>query len=58
MAALPRTLFSEEHEIFRASVRRFVDEEIVPHREQWEEDGQISREAWLKAGELGLLCAS
>jgi acyl-CoA dehydrogenase len=58
MTAMPRTLFSEDHEIFRATVRRFVDTEIAPHHEQWEKDGQISREAWLKAGQLGLLCAS
>ena len=58
MTGLPRNLFSEEHAIFRDSVRRFCAEEIQPHHAQWEKDGQISREAWLKAGELGLLCAS
>jgi acyl-CoA dehydrogenase len=51
-------LFEEEHDIFRDSVRRFIEEEIAPHHEQWEKDGQISREAWLKAGKMGLLCAS
>ena len=58
MTAIPRTIFEEDHGIFRDSVRRFVDAEIMPHHEQWEKDGQISREAWLKAGEQGLLCAS
>ncbi len=58
MNAIPRTIFDEEHDIFRATVRRFCEEEIMPHHEQWEKDGNISREAWLKAGELGLLCAS
>ncbi|MEQ9640014.1 MAG: acyl-CoA dehydrogenase family protein [Alphaproteobacteria bacterium] len=58
MTALPRTLFAEEHELFRSTVKRFVEAEIVPHHAQWEKDGQISREAWRKAGELGLLCAS
>jgi len=58
MTAMPRTLFGEDHQIFRDTVRRFIDEEITPHHEKWEKDGQISREAWLKAGELGLLCAS
>ena len=33
---IARTLFSEEHEIFRQSVRRFM-EELVPHHEAWEE---------------------
>ena len=55
---LPRTLFSEEHEMFRASVRRFVEAEIAPHHRQWERDGQVSREVWQKAGAAGLLCAS
>ena len=50
MKAMPRTLFEEEHDIFRDSVRRFIEEEIAPHHAQWEKDGQISREAWLKAG--------
>ena len=58
MTAIPRTIFEDEHQIFRDSVKRFVDAEIMPHHEQWEKDGQISREAWLKAGEQGLLCAS
>lgn len=55
---IPRTLFSEEHEIFRATVRRFVDAEIAPHHRQWERDGQVSREVWAQAGAAGLLCAS
>ncbi len=55
---IPRTLFSEEHEIFRASARRFVEREVEPHHAQWEKDGAVSRELWLKAGEAGLLCPS
>ncbi len=58
MAAIERTLFDSDHEIFRDTVRRFVEEEIAPFHAQWEKDGKISRDAWLKAGELGLLCAS
>jgi len=53
---IPRTVYAEEHEIFRAAVRRFVDKEIVPHHAQWERDGQVSREVWLAAGAAGLLC--
>lgn len=53
-----RSIFNEDHEMFRASVRRFVQEEITPHHAQWEKDGRVSREAWLKAGENGLLCAA
>lgn len=55
---IPRTLFSEEHEIFRASARRFVEREIEPNHAQWEKDGHVSREVWRKAGEAGLLLAS
>jgi len=55
---VPRTLYAEEHEIFRASVRRFVAEEIVPHHAQWEKDGIVGREAWRRAGAAGLLLAS
>jgi len=55
---LKRTLFAEEHEIFRASVRRFVEEEMVPHHRQWERDGMVPRELWRLAGKHGLLCAN
>ena len=53
---IPRTLFSDEHEIFRQSVRRFIETEMVPYHRQWERDGIVPREVWLKAGEHGLLC--
>ena len=39
----PRTLFSEEHEIFRESVAKFMEKEVVPYHDQWEKDGQVSR---------------
>ena len=58
MAGIERTLFNGDHEIFRDTVRRFVDNEIAPFHAEWEKDGKISREAWTKAGKLGLLCAS
>ena len=51
-----RTIFSEEHEAFRETVRRFTAEKVVPFHDQWEEDGQISREAWQQAAEAGILC--
>ncbi|CAM2169537.1 acyl-CoA dehydrogenase [Paraburkholderia sacchari] len=53
---IPRTLFKPEHEQFRSSVRRFVEREIVPYHEQWEEQGKVDRDLWLKAGAAGLLC--
>lgn len=53
-----RSIFGPDHEMFRDQVRRFVETEIVPHHDQWEKDGRVSRDAWLKAGEAGLLCAA
>lgn len=53
---IPRTLFQAEHEQFRDSVRRFIEREILPHHERWEEQGRVDRELWTKAGEAGLLC--
>lgn len=53
---IARTLFTEEHEMLRTAVKDFFQKEIVPFHDQWEKDGQISREAWLKAGEMGILC--
>ncbi|MDE8654509.1 acyl-CoA dehydrogenase family protein [Novosphingobium album (ex Liu et al. 2023)] len=53
---MARTVLSEEHELFRDQVRRFVEAEIVPHHDQWEKDGIVPRELWRKAGALGLLC--
>ncbi|MEM0929623.1 MAG: acyl-CoA dehydrogenase family protein [Pseudomonadota bacterium] len=55
---LERNLYDEEHELFRQTVSRFFDEEIVPHHDRWEEQGYVDREAWTKAGELGLLCST
>ena len=53
---IPRTLFSPEHETFRDSVRRFMQDEVVPHDERWQEQGYADREVWRKAGANGLLC--
>ncbi|XP_018024517.1 long-chain specific acyl-CoA dehydrogenase, mitochondrial [Hyalella azteca] len=50
-----RDLFDASHDIFRASARKFFSEEVKPYHAQWEEDGQVSREVWEKAGAAGLL---
>lgn len=55
---LPRTVYDEEHEIFRQTARAFIEKEVVPHHAQWEKDGAVSREVWRKAGEAGLLCCN
>ncbi len=50
-----RTIFTEEHMLFRDAFRHFVEMEMVPYNEQWEKDGEVSRELWLKAGQQGFL---
>jgi len=53
-----RTIYSEEHDQFRDTVRRWVRDDVAPHYEAWQEARQVPKEAWLAAGELGLLCPS
>jgi alkylation response protein AidB-like acyl-CoA dehydrogenase len=53
---LPRTIFTADHDEFRKNVRRFLEEECVPHHARWEEQQHVDREIWRRAGELGLLC--
>lgn len=47
--------FEEEHDMLREQVRRFVENEIVPNGEAWEEDGSVPRQLLHKMGELGFL---
>ncbi|MEQ1877793.1 MAG: acyl-CoA dehydrogenase family protein [Bdellovibrionia bacterium] len=47
--------FTPEHEAFRDSVRKFIDKEIRPFAEQWEEAGKTPRSVWKRCGELGFL---
>jgi acyl-CoA dehydrogenase len=53
-----RELFTEEHEMFRAQVRRFVENEIVPKVPQWNQAGMSDRESWRKLGAAGFLGAN
>ena len=48
----------EELSIMRDAVRKFIEKEFSPVTKRWEEQGFVDRDAWLKAGESGLLCAS
>ena len=52
---MQRDIFSGEHKAFREMVRAFIAREVVPYHEQWERDGQVSRDVWLAAGRAGLL---
>jgi len=51
-----RGVYGAEHEQFRDSVRRFLEQEFTPNLEQFEDDGMVSRAFWCKAGDAGLLC--
>lgn len=53
---IERSLFTSDHEAFRDAFRRFMDKEIAPFHEQWEEQGYVDRKVWNKAGENGFLC--
>jgi acyl-CoA dehydrogenase len=55
---IPRTVYREDHEMFRSSVRRFLDRECLPRQADWDKAGRVDRETWLKAGKEGLLCLS
>ncbi len=55
---IPRTVYSAEHEIFRDTVRQFLDSEVVPHYSKWEDEGRTPPEIWRRAGEVGLLGTS
>ena len=48
-------VFTEEHELFRKSVRAFVEKECWPVVDQWEEAGIVPREVYRRMGELGFL---
>lgn len=52
-AGLP---YTEEHEMFRRTARRFFETECAPLQERWAEAGEVPREIWNRAGALGLLC--
>jgi alkylation response protein AidB-like acyl-CoA dehydrogenase len=52
---IKRTVYESEHEMFRDSLRKFLNDQAVPYHRQWEKDGQVSRELWLKAGQQGYL---
>jgi len=50
-----RTLFTDEHELFRESVRRFIENEVVPHNDRWERQGIVDRSLFTGAGAHGFL---
>ena len=47
--------YTEEHEIFRKSLRKFLDNEVNPHIFEWKEQNKIPREIWTKMGAQGFI---
>jgi acyl-CoA dehydrogenase len=53
-----RLVYGAEHNQFRDTVRRFLDREVLPHYERWEQQGVVDRSYWDACGAAGLLCPS
>jgi acyl-CoA dehydrogenase len=51
----PSPYYTDEHHTFRSTLRRFVDQEIAPHAEAWDEAKSFPRELYAKAAQIGLL---
>ncbi|QCQ23059.1 acyl-CoA dehydrogenase family protein [Desulfoglaeba alkanexedens] len=49
-------MYQEEHKIFRDAFRKFLQQEVTPHVNEWEEKRVVPREAWEKMGAAGYLC--
>ncbi|MEQ1548757.1 MAG: acyl-CoA dehydrogenase family protein [Chakrabartia sp.] len=54
--SLSRSVYSEDQEAFRQTVRSFLQKEAVPHVNRWEENGIVDKDIWIKGGEIGMLC--
>jgi alkylation response protein AidB-like acyl-CoA dehydrogenase len=50
-----RDLFADEHDLFRKSFGQFLDQEVVPHAEEWEHAGLVDRAVFATAGAAGFL---
>ncbi len=50
-----RSIYNEDHEAFRSMIRDFIQAEVVPYHADWEKQGHVPREFYVRLGELGLL---
>ena len=55
---IQRTVFREDHDMYRTTVRRFLERECAPHMAEWNKTGLVDRALWRKAGREGLLCTA
>ncbi len=58
MTLLRREIFSDHHDLFRDTARKFFASEVAPYHSEWEAAGVAPRSVWKKAGEMGLLCVT
>src|SRR3989442_6001427 len=56
--AMNRDIFTEEHDLFRQQVRRFVEKEVAPKIPGWNASGSCDRDVWLRMGAEGFLGAN
>ena len=56
MDLLARTAYTEDHEAFRQTVRKFLEAEVTPNQAKWADNGIVPKDLWPKAGALGMLC--
>ena len=56
LSTIGRTVFNEDHAVFRDQVRKFFAGELLPHLDRWEEAGIVDRGFWTSCGVAGLLC--
>jgi acyl-CoA dehydrogenase len=55
---IERTIFTEEHEMFRTNVRRFMQDSVIPNLDKWNKQCHTDRDVWLEAGKHGFLCVT
>ncbi|OLO36361.1 acyl-CoA dehydrogenase [Alkalihalophilus pseudofirmus] len=53
---MSKPYLTEEHEIFRKSLRKYLEKEVIPFFEEWEEARQVPKTYWKQLGEQGFLC--
>ena len=51
-----RKIFEDHHDMFRDSVQKFIKKHVVPYHDKWDKKGIVSRDFWLEAGAVGILC--
>ena len=52
---MQRTIFDTDHDLFRESAHHFLEKEILPHAQEWQDAGKIDKSMFRKAGRAGLL---